>query len=58
MTKREVSSTGMDDKGNAIISAGLDGNKMIVDAGVDMLQENEKVRILPEISDTNIGGLL
>ena len=58
MTKREVSMTGMDDKGNAIISAGLDGNEMIVDAGVDMLQENEKVRILPEISDTNIGGLL
>lgn len=58
VTKREVSMTGMDDKGNAIISAGLDGNEMIVDAGVDMLQENEKVRILPEISDTNIGGLL
>ncbi len=56
--KTAVNVVGLDEKGNAIISAGLTGAERVVRAGVNALQDNEKVRVVEEQTTTNIGGLL
>ena len=48
----------LDGTENAVVEAGFNGNERIVRAGVNALREGEKVRILAEPSDTNVGGLL
>ena len=53
-----VTLQGIDENGQAIISSGLTGDEQIVKAGVSALQENEKVNILAEPAETNVGGLL
>ena len=50
--------TEINEKGEALITAGLKGNERIIKAGVNALQENEKVRVINEDSRTNIGGLI
>ena len=56
--KTAVTLAGMDQRGNAIVSAGLTGNETVVKAGVQYLQDNDKVRIVNRASETNIGNLL
>ena len=56
--KVEVALKGMDGNGQALISSGLNGDEQVVRAGVNALQENEKVSIMPQPAKTNIGGLL
>lgn len=56
--KQAVTVAGLDEKGNAIISSGLTGNERVVRAGVNVLQDNEHVRVVEEQVKTNIGGLL
>ena len=56
--KRAVTVSGLDEKGNAIITNGLTGNEQVVRAGVNVLQDNEPVRVVEEQMKTNIGGLL
>ena len=56
--KRAVTVAGLDEKGNAIITNGLTGNEQVVRAGVNVLQDNEQVRVVEEQVKTNIGGLL
>lgn len=56
--KTAVSLSGMDSNGNAIISAGLKGDENIVKAGVNYLQDNCKVKIVNQPSETNIGNIL
>ena len=58
MHKRAVTVSGLDEKGNAIITNGLTGNEQVVRAGVNVLQDNEPVRVVEEQMKTNIGGLL
>lgn len=45
-------------EGKAVVTGGLDGRERIVRAGTGFLKEGEKVVVLPEMSETNIGGLL
>ena len=56
--KRQVVLDGMDEKGHAVISSGLKGDEQVVRAGVNALQENEKVGVMAEPEKTNVGGLL
>lgn len=58
LSKREISFSEKDGQGRAIVTSGLDGSEKIVRAGAKTLQEGEKVKVLPEPSKTNVGGLL
>ena len=58
VSKRKVNCNGIDEKGRAVITAGLKGNEQIIKAGVNALQENEKVRVIHTDSKTNVGGLI
>ncbi len=44
--------------GAVIVSEGLNEKETVVAAGVNSLHEGETVRLLPAVSNTNIGGLL
>lgn len=44
--------------GTAVVDGGLEANEIIVSAGVHSLRQGEKVKLLPPVSTTNIGGLL
>ena len=55
---KEVKIDGLAGKGFATIESGLNGNEIIVVAGVNILKENQRVDILDNASDTNVGGLL
>lgn len=58
VNKRKVHCSGIDGKGRAVITAGLKGDEQIIKAGVNALQENEKVRVIHTDSKTNVGGLI
>lgn len=58
VTKRAVTVESTDVTGNAIITAGLDGKEQVVKAGVNSLLENEKVRVIEEAAESNVGGLI
>ena len=58
VNKREVTVSGTDASGNAVVTSGLNGGEHIVKAGVNALHEGEKVKIIDEGSKTNVGGLL
>lgn len=44
--------------GAAVVTEGLHGDEIIVSAGVNVLQEGEKVKVIARPSKSNIGGLL
>ena len=48
----------MDGTGAAVITSGLEGSEQGVKAGVDAMQEGEKVRVGETESETNVGGLV
>lgn len=54
--KREVEIIGMDDNGSIIIT-GVSPTDQVISAGVNYLQESEKVIVITD-SKTNIGGML
>lgn len=58
VSKRKVNCSEIDEKGRAVITAGLKGDEQIIKAGVNALQENEKVRVIHTDSKTNVGGLI
>ena len=58
VAKMAVTVNGVDDRGNAVIETPLTGNEKVIKAGVNMLQEGEKVKVIDQNSDTNVGGLL
>ena len=58
VNKRKVNCSEIDEKGRAVITAGLKGDEQIIKAGVNALQENEKVRVIHTDSKTNVGGLI
>lgn len=58
VSRHVVSLDGTDEEGRAIVVDGLTGDEQIVNAGVNALQDNEKVRIIEPVSPTNVGGLL
>ncbi len=54
--KKEVAVSGLDDSGSIIVT-GVTPADRVVSAGVQYLQEGEKVNVISQ-SETNIGGLL
>lgn len=44
--------------GRVVISEGLSAGEQIVTAGVNSLTDGEQVKLLPDVSPTNVGGLL
>lgn len=59
VTKREVLlNRKLDNEGRAIVIEGLTGQERIVRAGVNVLREGERVRVIESPSKTNVGGLL
>ncbi|MCM1168857.1 MAG: efflux RND transporter periplasmic adaptor subunit [Bacteroides sp.] len=57
VSSRRVSFGRLDAEGRAVVN-GLSGNERIVRAGVNVLREGEKVRVMPQQGETNVGGLL
>lgn len=58
VTKKAITIDSTDINGDAIITSGLNGDEQVVKAGVNALQENEKVRVIEEATATNVGGLI
>ena len=58
VSKRRIEIGGTTTKGEAVVASGLTGNEKVVRAGVNMLREGEKVRVIDAPSKTNEGGLL
>lgn len=56
--RRAVSVGLVDDKGLVLIRSGLQSGEIVVSGGVHGLKPGEKVRILPGVSKTNVGGVL
>ena len=56
--RQEISVSGTDDAGRAIITAGLTGKETVVRAGAGALREGEKVKIISQPNATNVGGLI
>lgn len=56
--RRPVTLRDMDSEGRAMVIDGLTGEEQIVRAGVSVLEEGEKVRVVGTPSQTNAGGLL
>lgn len=58
VSKRPVVLNGTDAEGRAVITEGLTGEERIVRAGVNVLQQGQRVHVAEEPSKTNIGELL
>ena len=43
--------------GNVVVSEGLKAGEIVTTAGVHVLHQGEKVKLLPQVSSSNIGGL-
>jgi RND family efflux transporter MFP subunit len=56
--KRKVITGELAENGTIKITSGLTSNECVVTAGVNSLEEDQKVRVLNQVSETNIGGLL
>ena len=56
--KLEVSIHGIDDEDNSVIVIGLRGDEKVVKAGVNALLDNEKVKVIGQSSETNVGGVI
>lgn len=55
--RRKVTIEGMTEEGKVRITEGLNGTETIVSAGVNLLRDDDEIRIL-QPSDTNVGNLL
>src|SRR5690606_11877422 len=44
--------------GTAVVSSGLNAGEIVLSAGVHSVKEGEKVKLLPSVSPTNVGGML
>lgn len=58
VSKRHIVLGNTDSEGRAVVIEGLTGEERIVRAGVNVLQEGQRVRVVEKTSKTNIGGLL
>lgn len=55
---REVNFNGVDNNGMAIIISGINAADRVVAAGVNSLHDGEKVMVIEDASETNVGGLM
>ena len=58
VTSRAIHIAEIPNDGTAIVSEGIAPGEQVVSAGVHALTEGCKVKLLPEVSATNVGGLL
>lgn len=58
VSRRQVTCSGLNPSGDAVITSGLTGNEQVVKAGANALQEGEKVQVAEQESETNVGGLI
>lgn len=58
VVKRPIEIAQLHTNGTATITSGLKAGVIIVVAGVNKLKENQYVKVLPQASKTNTGGLL
>ncbi len=56
--RKEVTTGGVDNSGRIIILSGISAEDEIIEAGLRVIKEGDKVHIIPEPAETNIGGLL
>lgn len=55
--KREIKMEGINTEGKVIVTDGIEGSESVIKAGVHSLTDKEKVYVLPESDQTNVGGL-
>ncbi len=58
VTARRVVVAGLDAAGRVKITDGLTGGESVVSAGVGALHEGQRVKLCPEVSESNVGGLM
>lgn len=58
VVRKAIVLDGMKSEGRMAVKSGLNGSERIVKAGASRLQDGEKVRVLEEKSDSNIGDVL
>lgn len=58
VVKQEITTAGKIENGKIQVASGLQGGEQVVVAGVHVIKENQKVKPMEEVSDTNVGGLL
>lgn len=58
VNRQEVTIGGASEEGDIIVTSGLSGSETIVKAGVNALQDKEKVKIIGQTSETNVGAML
>ncbi len=56
--QRRVTIGGIDAEGRAIVTEGLSADEQIVRAGVSVLSDGERVKVVGKSSETNVGDLL
>ena len=55
---REVKIGNLYPDGNIVILEGLNKNEKVITAGVNTIIDGEKVKLIPEESETNVGNVL
>ncbi|MDR2562583.1 MAG: efflux RND transporter periplasmic adaptor subunit [Prevotellaceae bacterium] len=55
---RNITITEIQINGMLVVSRGLEAGEKVVTAGVRSLSDGEKIKLLPQVSKTNVGGLL
>lgn len=58
ISKREITTDGINNRGYAIVLEGLQRGEVVVSAGTSSLKEGQKVKPIQEQSETNTGGIL
>ncbi|MCL2511803.1 MAG: efflux RND transporter periplasmic adaptor subunit, partial [Bacteroidales bacterium] len=58
VNKREVKTGGVSQNGALVILSGISDSDEVVAAGLRALHENDRVRVIPQATETNVGGLL
>lgn len=56
--KKEVKTGGVDNTGRIIILSGISDEDEVIEAGIRVIEENDKVNIIVKPTQTNKGGLL
>jgi len=58
VSRKEVTTGALTGQAQIIITSGLTGSEKVVKAGVNVLQDSEKVKVIGMPSKTNVGGLI
>ena len=58
VTPRPITLSEILTDGRVVVSSGLEAGELVVTAGVHSLKEGQKVKLIPEVTATNVGGML